>query len=116
MRTRQTGTMYLPCPGCGQIRTLRVNLDAYAIGKALDTNCPPCSIKARYGDSTHSARSNAAALADELALIGGPPEEAARRLGTTPTALARRFYRAGLPELARPFQRASQARRRRRAA
>jgi hypothetical protein len=60
---------------------------------------------------------NAAALATEIAFLGGSPEQVAKRLGTTPGALARRFYRAGMPEQARWFSLAANtARKERRAA
>ena len=105
------GTMYIPCPQCGRLRTLRVPLNRWSISKVFNTRCPPCATP-RAG----RAAINAAEIAAEIAWIGTSPEQAARQLGTTPAAIARRFYRAGRPELARPFERATRAARRRRAA
>jgi hypothetical protein len=110
-----TGTMYLPCPACGVVRTMRVRLDQYSIGKAQHTTCWPCAMRERW-ERPSRGPGNAAELADEIKFIGGTPEEAARRLGTTLGAIARRFQRAGMYEQARPFDRATKAARRRRAA
>lgn len=106
MSNRTRGTMYVPCPACGTVRTLKLKLDTYNIGKALHRSCWTCSMKTRRRGHALAAK-NAADLAIELDLINDSPERAAQRLGTTPTALARRFYRAGMPEHARPFQRAT---------
>jgi DNA-binding Lrp family transcriptional regulator len=40
----------------------------------------------------------------QTALVEGP-EIAAQRLGATPSALAKRLYRLGRPDLAKPFGR-----------
>lgn len=42
-------------------------------------------------------------LVAEVRLIGGPPEEVARRIGTTLEAISRAAYRCGDRELGRIF-------------
>jgi hypothetical protein len=112
-----TGTMYLPCPGCSVVRTLRVSLNRYSIGRALRTNCPRCAQKrAQQRRGPGMAAANAAELAEEVAFLGGSAEQVAERFGVTPGAIARRFQRAGMHEQARPFQRAEKEAQRRRAA
>ena len=56
-------------------------------------------------------------LVEELQLLANEaPERAAQRLGTNTAALARRLYRAGRPDLARPFSAAQKRQASRKAA
>ena len=109
------GVMYIPCRQCGRVRTLKLNLYPGDIRSAMDRPCHPCH-PGRGNVHARTQATRAAALAAELAWMRDTPENAARRLGTTVSALARLFYRASMPEQARPFMRAESARRYRRKA
>ena len=104
MSSTIVGTMFIACRRCGQIRTLRVCLYTRSIRNAMDRPCWDC---------THLA---AQSLADEITHLDLSPELAAKRLGTTVTAIARRFYRAGMHEQARPFERIARGDRKRKKA
>ena len=107
MSGKASGILFLPCRMCGRMRTLTLNLYAGDIRAAMDRPCLTCAMQARSWKTPagHQA-TRAAELAGELAWMQDTPENAARRLGTTVGALARLFYRAGMPEQARPFMRA----------
>lgn len=105
-----TVTIYVPCRDCGQLRTLRVHPSPESMRRAFyDHSCRNCA-------NTGTAAAAATQLADEIAWMRVPPDVAARRLGTTVGALARRFHRAGLHDAARPFQRAHTRQRKQRKA
>jgi hypothetical protein len=113
------GVMFFGCPTCHRVRPLKIDLSPRSIGRSLRQQCISCA--ARKGsraahDGQMTQLEAAAYLADEIVFIGGCPETAARRLGTTPEALARRFYRVGMIDLARRFQRVATAQRRRKSA
>lgn len=97
------GVMHFGCPTCHRVRPVTLDLSPKSIRDALDRPCVKCSVRSRpYGKPTQI--DTATYLADEIAFIGECPEIAAKRLGTTPEALARRFYRVGMVDLARQFQ------------
>lgn len=65
-------------------------------------NWPPVRI------SWVTARAELVAYIEQLRMTGLPPESWAKDLGTTNSALARRLYRAGRPDLAREVERLRQ--------
>jgi len=92
---------------CGRMRTLTLNLYAGDIRGAMDRPCLTCAMQSRSWKTPVGRQATRAAdIAAELAWMQDTPENAARRLGTTVGALARLFYRAKMPEQARPFMRA----------
>ena len=107
--------MYVPCPKCGIVRTLRVQLTPSGIGYSLMSRCRRCS-QLGSNHPHQGSISTTTDLAEEIRWMNVDPELAAKRLGTTPGAIARRLYRAGMPVQARPFGRADMANRKRRTA
>jgi hypothetical protein len=72
----------------------------------------PCHDWRRHNRVLDGARSRADLIDDVETLRGVDPETAARRIAKKPEAIARGLYRAGRPDLARPFEAAAKRARR----
>jgi hypothetical protein len=90
----------IPCPACGRERPLIIQSSPSDLARSKAALCRPCA-------QTRGAQTRFQALLEDIAWIDDSPEETARRLHTTTSAIARRLQRYGMPEEARKYQNAS---------
>ena len=90
----------IPCPACGRQRPLILQTSPSDRARAEKALCRPCA-------QIRGAQTRFQAFIEDIQWINASPQETARRLHTTTSAIARRLYRYGMPEEARKYQNAT---------